>query len=393
MRIIHFELAKTGNGISGGESCMVQTIKYLAANKISNVIVTNQKGLKVYSSLGVKEGKYIEYKIVKSINNDDNSLLIFFSYILATFRSAKLLKKFKLQKDDRLICHSYFFPNSISTYLLARRYSKPKVFYWYHAVAPPILKGYKGEFTNAYNIPTLTTIHNSFNQYLYRLLTLKSGVIININPFYTQYLKKRFPKNKLFTLKYFSIVNASAKIVSKKKYDICWIGRFQELKGLDDFIKILTIVKRKYPKLKVVLIGGGNENSTNKFQKNIKAKRLNRTVNYKGFIITNKRFNFLSRSKVFAMTSIHESFGIVNIEAMKLGIPVVAFDLPTFKIFKRGIVKVPILDHEKFADQLLRLIKNEKYRINVAKEARIFANYFQPKKTQEQLLKIITQIS
>ena len=71
-----------------------------------------------------------------------------------------------------------------------------------------------------------------------------------------------------------------------------------------------------------------------------------------------KKWNILSRSKVFLLTSHHESYGNVIIEAMSMGLPVVAYNQPHYQeLFSEGgIITVPIGDKEKAATELLRLL-------------------------------------
>lgn len=49
--------------------------------------------------------------------------------------------------DDIVFCHSDFFPNTIPTYLLSRKNPAARMLYFFHMLAPNLLKGYEGEYT------------------------------------------------------------------------------------------------------------------------------------------------------------------------------------------------------------------------------------------------------
>ena len=78
----------------------------------------------------------------------------------------------------------------------------------------------------------------------------------------------------------------------------------------------------------------------------------------------------MKSAKIYLCPSFYESWGIVNLEAMACGLPVVAWDLPVYReIFKKGMVRVPLGDHETFATMVVALLDDEGKRAEMGREA------------------------
>lgn len=86
----------------------------------------------------------------------------------------------------------------------------------------------------------------------------------------------------------------------------------------------------------------------------------------------------------------YESFGIVNLEAMKNAVPVVAYDLPVYATFTKGMVKVPINNKREMAKQVLKLLQDTKHYKRVSSDADDFADNFSWNKTGSEVYQIIT---
>lgn len=391
MVIYHIEFAKTGTGLSGGEKCMIENIKYLKKQKKKNILLTTDNGRLTYEKLGLKEDDFFKYKTINSYGYEKKHH-IFLSYLRRTLQALKLIKKIKINDQDVLFCHSEFFPNSIPFYFLSRKNNKSKLFYWFHMLAPDIFKGYGGHFTNKFKTPSLALIHYKLNQNLYRRLTSENGTILTVNHFYKEYLGKKYPKNKIYVIKKYGGVNIPNFKEKDKKYDLIWMGRFHQQKGLYELIKIVTLLKKHKENIKVIVLGGENDHIEYKFKRTVKNLNLERNIFYKGFISGEKKFKYLIKSKIFLMTSFYESFGQVNLEAMKCGLPVVAYNLPVFSIFKKGMIKVPILNNEKFMQEVLRLLNNKKHYKNKSKEALEYASAFSWNKTGREIYNLMKKI-
>lgn len=102
------------------------------------------------------------------------------------------------------------------------------------------------------------------------------------------------------------------------------VGRLSSEKGFLDLIEVFKIAQEKNPKLHLDIVGDGTERK--KIEKKIKEYNLSKKITLHGFLDNSLVHEILSKSSLYVMTSITESFGIVLIEAMSHGLPCIAFD-------------------------------------------------------------------
>ena len=83
----------------------------------------------------------------------------------------------------------------------------------------------------------------------------------------------------------------------------------------------------------------------------------------------------MSSSKVLLFPSHHESWGLVALEAMAVGLPVVGYDLPSSReAFGDAMLRVPTFDVKAFADAVVRLLTDDKLRALYRTRGRDLAN-------------------
>jgi glycosyltransferase involved in cell wall biosynthesis len=122
-----------------------------------------------------------------------------------------------------------------------------------------------------------------------------------------------------------------------KQYDLVWTGRVHPQKGIDDLLAALVWLAKHLPGFRAVLIGKSQE----QLAPRIGDLGLADCVTFTGLVSEEEKFRVLKASRVFAMPSRYESWGIVVGEALAAGIPVVAYDLdcyrPVFADFVRYV--------------------------------------------------------
>ena len=148
------------------------------------------------------------------------------------------------------------------------------------------------------------------------------------------------------------------------------IGRYTYQKGFDLLIKAWSLIENKYPKWELTIFGQGDRTQYETLIGNL-------GVNPHRCILlppTSDVINELLDSSIFAFSSRFEGFGMVLIEAMSCGLPVVSFDCPCGP---KDIIDdavdgflVPNGNVEKFAEGLSKLMNDELLRINMGKAAR-----------------------
>lgn len=393
MSIYFFEIPKAGLGISGGERCMLENVYHFTNKGIPCHIITTDNGKIVYEKFGIKEGDNIKYHVVDSFLLE-KKVHIFFSYIARTFQALILVRKIDFKNEDVLICNTDFFPNSISFFAAALKNKSTRLIYWWRVMAPDIMKGFEGQFTGKYQLPRLNVINYKINQLVYKLSVLKRGIIVSPSRSYEEKLKKMFPSNKVYIFSHYGGFSLLEKNIGyhkelEKKHDIIWMGRFQKLKGIDKLVEIVKLLKVSKPDISVVILGGGSKRDNERIDGLIADSGLQENIVCRGFVYGDEKSALLDESRIFAMTSCFESFGQVIFEAMMHGLPVVAYDLPSFGVFEKGMLKVPIHDDSSYVASVSRLLDDGKLYELVREEGRRFASMFTWEKTGEELLTLI----
>jgi glycosyltransferase involved in cell wall biosynthesis len=362
MNIYHVEFAKTGSSLSGGEVSMIELIKYFQSKGYKNILLTNDNGKETYVK-EIAESKLLEYRTINSLKIE-RRFGIMISYLLRTPRAIKLVKDIDLKQDDLLICHSDFFPNSIPAWVINRHNPHARSAELFHLKAPHIFKGYEGEFTGHHQFPRPAIIHYQLNQWLYRILTKRNTVIFSVNSYYESFLKKKYPNNRVKTLRSFWGIDFDVKTDDRtqKEYDLIWVGRFHPQKGVKDLAFVTYELAKKKPDIKIIIVGDGPKKAKDEFLKLQIQLGITKNILMAGFVSGSKKFEYYTKSRVFLMPSYYESFGGVTLEAMASGLPVVAYDLPVYEVFKPAIITVPILDYKKMAKEVAMLLNhNDKY--------------------------------
>lgn len=153
------------------------------------------------------------------------------------------------------------------------------------------------------------------------------------------------------------------------------VGRYMPQKGFDRLISAWKIVSLEYPDWILKIYGDGMKDE---LQSQIDALKLN-DVCFLEKNVPNIMEKYLE-SSIFTLSSRFEGFGLVIIEAMACGLPIVSFDCPCGPkdIIHNNVngILVPNGDIKKLAQGILSLIRDEKQRHRMGDEAYISINRF-----------------
>lgn len=105
-----------------------------------------------------------------------------------------------------------------------------------------------------------------------------------------------------------------------KKFTMVTVGRLVKRKGLDNFIRSLSLLSDK--NYRAVIIGEGPERA--ELHALTRRLGLEHRVEFTGFISESLKCQHLAKADIFVLPSIHEGFGLVYLEAMQWGLPIVA---------------------------------------------------------------------
>jgi len=146
----------------------------------------------------------------------------------------------------------------------------------------------------------------------------------------------------------------------EKIYDACFVGRLSQQKGIDDILPVWQSVTRAKPDAKLAIIGWGHKGEAEKFRSEIESFGLSKSINFIGFSDGVEKYKVVKSSKISLFPSKYESFGIVLLESLAAGVPVVAYELPVLKDnFTQGVVYVPLGDRKQMVQEILKLLGDE----------------------------------
>lgn len=163
--------------------------------------------------------------------------------------------------------------------------------------------------------------------------------------------------------------NVSAKTVIS-------VGRLAEPKNYASLIKAFRIVINKHPDWNLKIYGDGPQEV--ELKSLIKKLNLNRHVYLNGFT-SNVKEEMINAS-IFALSSIFEGFGLVIVEAMACGLPVVSYACPCGPkdIITEGEdgFLIEVNDENELANKINMLIENEDLRKQMSNAAKIKAEQY-----------------
>ncbi|GEM_PF-2253924 len=153
-----------------------------------------------------------------------------------------------------------------------------------------------------------------------------------------------------------------------KTHELIAIGRLEEVKGYDNLIHAVNLIKNKLGDWKIVVYGTGSQEE--ELKKQIKTFGLEEYVKLAG--PTNEVFEKLHDASGYLLTSRSEAFPMVVLESLACGTPVVSYAFPAIKeINKNGSIleAEPRNDYAAFGETVLRLIEDEKLRENLSERS------------------------
>ncbi|UUZ86115.1 glycosyltransferase family 4 protein [Paenibacillus sp. P26] len=123
---------------------------------------------------------------------------------------------------------------------------------------------------------------------------------------------------------------------SSGAFRVLFAGRLVPRKGAGILIKAMGVVRRTHPGARLTIVGGGKEEYVRKLKS--LAREQGVPVRFAGRISHRRIHHLYRKADVFVCPSQrHEAFGLVNVEAMASGLPVVASDIGGIKeIVKHG---------------------------------------------------------
>ena len=164
--------------------------------------------------------------------------------------------------------------------------------------------------------------------------------------------------------------------LSPDDFVLITVGRLVPRKAVNQLLEVVSNIKERKPKL--IIIGGGPEEEG--LQKQAKELQLEDQIVFAGHVSDSEKIGMLQLSDAYVSTSQHEGFGLVFLEGMAAGLPVVCYDHGGQTDFvhdgENGFL-VKLNDQEKFQNRIEQLcVDRELYEKMSANNLAAIENYY-----------------
>ena len=169
-------------------------------------------------------------------------------------------------------------------------------------------------------------------------------------------------------------------------------GRLVPQKGFDLLIESYKMIKDKYPDWKVKIFGAGRD-------KNLLQEKIIESGLYNHVLLMGPTTNIeleLEDASIYALSSRFEGFGMVIVESMQSGVPVVSFDCPKgpgeIISHREDGILVENGNVKEFANALMELMEDKEKRKKYGKNAIKNVKRYEISNIGKEWIKILNEI-
>ncbi len=174
---------------------------------------------------------------------------------------------------------------------------------------------------------------------------------------------------------------------AKSGPNILFVGRLEKRKGLKFLLRAMVGVWDHFPSARLIVVGTGP--LLEDYRRLVESRRLE-NVEFVGFVPSDDLPRYYQSCDIFCAPSTgQESFGIVLLEAMASGSPIVASDIDGYRsVVNHGVegFLVPPKDEQALALCLVRLLSDADLRKKLGQAGRRKAKQFSWDKVASQVL-------
>ena len=175
--------------------------------------------------------------------------------------------------------------------------------------------------------------------------------------------------------------------------NILFVGRLEKRKGLKYLIRAMGGVWDRFPKARLIVVGSGP--LLDNYRRLVETHGQDK-VEFAGFVSSEDLGRYYQSCDLFCAPSTgQESFGIVLLEAMASGKPIVASDIPGYRwVVNHGVegLLVPPKNEKALTDSLLRLLSEPELMAQMSVAGKKRAEQFSWDKVAERVLAYYEQV-
>lgn len=295
----------------GGEYVFKLLANFLVKNNHKVWIITNKIVAETYDS---QENLNIIF--VKPTLSYDSGKLPTFSgnlrYSINAIREGrKIIKKEKID-----IIHSNNFAPALAGAILSSIMSKPHIL-TIHDVFSLCGKNYWKRWGAQSDVSKINVMLAPIFEKL--IIRLKHDCIHTVSEATRDDLVKLGAKKPICVV-YNAIETVDIEKSDLMPFQFIYIGRLVFYKNLEVVIKAISIVKKEYPKVSLIIAGGGPHRAS--LERLVNDLKLQDNVKFTGFVSAKEKNRLLASSQALVFPSLCEGFGLAILEAFSHKKPV-----------------------------------------------------------------------
>lgn len=227
-----------------------------------------------------------------------------------------------------------------------------------------------------------------------KIITISEQVDTDVEKLYNISKEKRVLIHNGFDERTFHPRKVNKKKLLKKyninshpKYIVSFVGKFARFKGIDVLLKAAKIYESRLDSVTTIIMGHGN---LHRELINLKERLNLKNVYFIGHLNQEEVSEILNITDVSAVPSREEAFGLVAIEALACGAPVVATcvgGLPDFINDAVGSL-VDVEDEVGLAEAIIKEIKNPERKVKSRRAAEYALEGFSWQRVAEEVIKV-----
>jgi phosphatidylinositol alpha-mannosyltransferase len=172
---------------------------------------------------------------------------------------------------------------------------------------------------------------------------------------------------------------------------ILFVGRLDKRKGFQNLFEAYLRLKPDYPRLRLQVVGPFAPRECAPYQKIAEARHVT-GIEFVGYVSSERLPTFYHQADIFCAPSLgYESFGIVLLEAMAAGLPIVASSIAGYRTIlsdgQEGRLTPPG-QTECLADALRQLLNQPQQRREMGQRGRLKASQYSWDQIVDQILEI-----
>jgi|SRR3989344_114927 len=313
-----------------------------------------------------------------------------------TFRMYKSIKKF----DPDLIHFHTPGPIGLMGIILAKILKKPLVGTYHTLFSETLVYVSPVEFFKQFNIPTLwiknfkvnmgTDFAKKITWQTVNKIHNQCDLVLAPSPPIRDLLIKQGFKKKIEILS--SGINTrifSPGLKNTEEFTILHVGRIGYEKNIDQVIHSFKLVLKELSSAKLIIAGDGP--ALKDLRELSQKLEINKNIEFTGFVNRKNLPELYRKASVFVTASTMETLGLVILEAMSSGLPIVAVDKYAtpwlVKQNQNGFLTKP-LDKKGLSKYLIQILKDKKLAKRLGEKSRMLAGVHDTKKIAVKLTQI-----